>query len=46
MTPLKLHTGNIIDIFSPDTETELELPRQKYKTERPPWAFALWRLNE
>lgn len=26
MTPLKLHTGNIIDIFSADTETELELP--------------------
>lgn len=26
MSPLKLHTGNIIDIFSADTETELELP--------------------
>jgi DNA polymerase V len=26
MTPLKLHTGNIIDIFSADTETVLELP--------------------
>lgn len=26
MTPLKLHTGNIIDIFSADTETELALP--------------------
>ncbi len=26
MTDLKLHTGNIIDIFSADTETELALP--------------------
>lgn len=26
MTPLKLHTGKIIDIFSVDTETELEVP--------------------
>lgn len=26
MAPLKLHTGNIIDIFSADTETSLELP--------------------
>jgi len=26
MTPLKLHTGNIIDIFSADTVTVLELP--------------------
>lgn len=26
MIPLKLHTGNIIDIFSADTETVLELP--------------------
>lgn len=26
MKPLKLHTGNIIDIFSADTETKLELP--------------------
>ncbi len=26
MTPLKLHSGNILDIFSADTETKLELP--------------------
>lgn len=26
MTALKLHSGNIIDIFSADTETELKLP--------------------
>jgi len=26
MTALKLHTGNIIDVFSADTETELALP--------------------
>ncbi len=26
MAPLRLHTGNIIDIFSAETETELELP--------------------
>lgn len=26
MTALKLHTGNVIDIYSADTETELELP--------------------
>lgn len=26
MTSLKLHNGNIIDIFSAETETELELP--------------------
>ena len=26
MTPLKLHTGNIIDIFSANTEMTLELP--------------------
>jgi DNA polymerase V len=26
MTPLKLHSGNLIDIFSADTETMLELP--------------------
>ncbi len=26
MSPLKLHTGNIIDIFSADTDTILELP--------------------
>ncbi len=26
MTPLKLHTSNIIDIFSANTETELQLP--------------------
>jgi DNA polymerase V len=26
MTPLKLHTGKIIDIFSADTQTALELP--------------------
>jgi len=26
MSALKLHTGNIIDIFSADTETELALP--------------------
>jgi DNA polymerase V len=26
MASLKLHTGNIIDIFSADTETELSLP--------------------
>ena len=26
MTTLKLHTGNTIDIFSADTETELKLP--------------------
>lgn len=26
MTSLKLHNGNIIDIFSADTETEIELP--------------------
>lgn len=26
MSPLKLHAGNIIDIFSADTDTELSLP--------------------
>jgi len=26
MTPLKLHAGNLIDIFSADTESELMLP--------------------
>jgi len=26
MTPLKLHTGNFIDIFSADTDSELNLP--------------------
>jgi len=26
MPPLKLHTGQVIDIFSAETETELELP--------------------
>ncbi|MBP7272667.1 MAG: translesion error-prone DNA polymerase V autoproteolytic subunit [Saprospiraceae bacterium] len=26
MTPLKLHSGNIIDIFSANTETEIKLP--------------------
>lgn len=26
MTPLKLHTGNFIDIFSADTDSELKLP--------------------
>lgn len=26
MTPLRLYTGNIIDIFSADTDTALELP--------------------
>ena len=26
MAPLILHTGNILDIYSANTETELELP--------------------
>jgi DNA polymerase V len=26
MTPLKLHAGNLLDIFSADTESELKLP--------------------
>lgn len=26
MTPLKLHSGNVMDLFSADTETELALP--------------------
>jgi hypothetical protein len=45
MTPLKLHTGNIIGIFSADTETELCRDRNI----KPNRHHAVWRyggLNE